>query len=87
MLPFGIQSTQIHLNYWKEEDFKNFEKFLRRHQKKIVSFDNILNKVKSGFFIYSIWYYLIYSLNQKIVLFSHRKKISKKVCDFQKIFF
>ena len=21
-LPFGIQSTQIHLNYWKEEDFK-----------------------------------------------------------------
>ena len=22
MLPFGIQSTQIHLNYWKEEDFR-----------------------------------------------------------------
>ena len=54
MLPFGIQSTQIHLNYWKEKDFSNFEKFLRRHQKKIVSFDNILNKVKSGFFIHSI---------------------------------
>jgi len=54
MLPFGIQSTQIHLNYWKEKDFINFEKFLRRHQKKIVSFDNILNKVKSSFFIYSI---------------------------------
>jgi hypothetical protein len=54
MLPFGIQSTQIHLNYWKEKDFKNFEKFLRRYQKKIISFDKILNKVKSGFFIYSI---------------------------------
>ena len=54
MLPFGIQSTQIHLNYWKEEDFKNFEKFLIKHQKKIVSFDDLLNKVKSGFFIHSI---------------------------------
>ena len=54
MLPFGIQSTQIHLNYWKEKDFKNFEKFLRKNHKKIVSFDNILNKIKSGFFIYSI---------------------------------
>ena len=54
MLPFGFQSTQIHLNYWKEKDFKNFEKFLRKHQKKIISFDNVLDKVKSGFFIYSI---------------------------------
>ena len=52
--PFGIQSTQIHLNYRKEKDFKNFEKFVRKHQKKIISLDNILNKVKSGFFIYSI---------------------------------
>jgi hypothetical protein len=54
MLPFGIQSTQVHLNDWKEKDFKNFEKFLRKHQKKIISFNNTLNKIKSGFFIYSI---------------------------------
>ena len=54
MLPFGIQSTQIHLNYWKEKDFKNFEKFLMKHRKKIVSFDDMLNKIKSGFFIDSV---------------------------------
>ena len=26
MLPFGIQSTQIHINYWNEKDFLIFQK-------------------------------------------------------------
>ena len=25
ILPFGIQSTQMHINQWKDEDYKNFE--------------------------------------------------------------
>ena len=37
MLPFGIQATQIHLNYWKQNDFDNFEKFIESNQKKIIS--------------------------------------------------
>ena len=24
ILPYGIQTTQIHLNYWNENDYKNF---------------------------------------------------------------
>ena len=28
-LPFGIQATQIHLNYWKDKDFQDFENFIR----------------------------------------------------------
>ena len=28
ILPFGIQSTQVHLNYWDENDFLKFEKFI-----------------------------------------------------------
>ena len=30
-LPFGIQATQIHLNYWTQEDFNNFEKFIKKN--------------------------------------------------------
>ena len=26
MLPFGIQTTQIHLNYWKQKEFDNLKK-------------------------------------------------------------
>ena len=26
MLPFGIQSTQIHLNYWNDKDYEKFDK-------------------------------------------------------------
>ena len=36
LLPFGIQSTQIHLNYWNDEDFKLFEKFVKKNNKKII---------------------------------------------------
>ena len=48
LLPFGIQSTQIHLNYWKEKDFLNFEKFIIKNKSKIISFDQALSKVNNG---------------------------------------
>ena len=31
LLPFGIQSTQIHLNYWNNDDFNKFEKFVEQN--------------------------------------------------------
>ena len=34
LLPFGIQSTQIHVNYWNDKDFTNFKKFIEKHHKK-----------------------------------------------------
>ena len=49
-LPFGIQSTQIHLNYWKQEDFDNFEKFVKKNSKKIITYDHALKKVNNNFF-------------------------------------
>ena len=33
-LPFGIQSTQIHINYWESNDLIKFEKFLENYHKK-----------------------------------------------------
>ena len=53
-LPIGIQSTQIHLNYWKEKDFLNFEKFIEKNKSKIISFDQALNKINDGLFYRSI---------------------------------
>ena len=49
MLPFGIQSTQIHLNYWDDEYFLNFENFINKNYNKIVDLNYILNLGKSNF--------------------------------------
>ena len=48
-LPFGIQSTQIHLNYWKQKDFVDFEKFIQKNAKKIITYDQALEKVNNNF--------------------------------------
>ena len=50
ILPFGVQSTQIHLNYWEEKDFKNFKNFIEKNQDKILSFDQALSKVNNSLF-------------------------------------
>jgi len=59
MLPFGIQSTQIHLNYWNESDFNNFETFVENNQKKIISYEKALKKINN-----SIGYKLINRLTK-----------------------
>lgn len=41
-LPFGLQTTQIHLNYWSEKDFNNFSKLIKKHSNKVVSYDEAL---------------------------------------------
>ncbi len=42
MLPFGVQSTQIHLNYWNEKDFYNFQKFIVKNENKVVDYNHVL---------------------------------------------
>lgn len=42
-LPFGIQSTQIHLNNWDNDYFENFKIFIKKHKNNIVNLDYILN--------------------------------------------
>ena len=55
-LPFGIQSTQVHLNFWKEDDFLRFEKFIIKNNKKIISFEDALKKVnKNLIYLFINW--------------------------------
>lgn len=42
LLPFGIQSTQLHINYWNNNDFERFENFINNNHRKIVNLDYIL---------------------------------------------
>ena len=50
ILPIGIQSTQIHLNYWKQNDFEDFEKFINKNLNKIITYEEALKKVNTSFF-------------------------------------
>ncbi len=43
LLPFGIQSTQMHINNWNNKYYEKFEKFIIKNHKKIVSLDYILD--------------------------------------------
>ena len=47
ILPFGIQSTQTHINYWNDNDYLKFENFISQNSSKIISFDHALNKVNN----------------------------------------
>ena len=49
ILPFGIQSTQIHLNTWSLEDFNKFEIFIKKNHKKIISYDYALSRKSDSF--------------------------------------
>ena len=49
-LPFGIQTTQIHLNYWKQKDFDDFEKFILNNLNKIITYDQALEKINNNLF-------------------------------------
>tara|TARA_B100000315_G_C14550481_1_gene575506 strand:- start:712 stop:1479 length:768 start_codon:yes stop_codon:yes gene_type:complete len=49
-LPFGIQTTQIHLNYWKQKDFDKFEKFIEKNFSKIITYDQAISKINNSAF-------------------------------------
>ena len=61
-LPFGIQATQIHLNYWKQKEFDNFERFIANNSKKIITYNQALEKINDSFF-----YTFINLLTKKII--------------------
>ena len=69
-LPFGIQATQIHLNYWRQDDFDNFERFIIRNSNKIITYDQAVKKINDNLF-----YKLINILTKKTVQI---KRIIKK---------
>jgi predicted deacetylase len=49
-LPFGIQSTQIHLNNWDDNYFINFKNFLIKYKDQITNLDYIINLKNENFF-------------------------------------
>ena len=49
-LPFGIQTTQIHLNYWDQKEFDVFEKFIDKNSKKIITYGQAIDKINDNFF-------------------------------------
>ena len=69
-LPFGIQTLQIHLNYWEQKDFDNFEKFIKKHSNKIITYDQAIAKTNNSFF------YKFINTSTKIIL--RIKRVIKK---------
>ena len=61
-LPFGIQTLQIHLNYWEQKDFDNFEKFIKKHSNKIITYDQAIAKINNSSF------YKFINTSTKIIL-------------------
>ena len=49
-LPIGIQSTQIHLNYWDENYYQKFENFINKYYNKIIDMNYLLTLNKFNFF-------------------------------------
>ena len=72
MLPFGIQSTKIHLNDWDQNDLNNLEIFIKKKSNKIISYDQALSKINNNFF------YKIIKILSKIILRFKRLYIKKK---------
>jgi len=62
LLPFGIQSTKLHLNTWEQEDLDNFEKFIKKNSSKIITYDQALEKINNNLF-----YKFINILSKKIL--------------------
>ena len=48
MLPIGVQSTQLHINYWNEQDYEKFEKFIINNHKKILAYNDAINHVNDN---------------------------------------
>ncbi len=49
-LPYGIQSTQIHVNYWKDKDYEIFENFINNNYKKIINLEYAFSKFNDSLF-------------------------------------
>jgi len=48
LLPLGVQSSQIHLNNWKEDEFVNFEKFIKKNKECILDYNQVVKKINNN---------------------------------------
>jgi len=47
-VPFGVQTFQIHLNYFKQKDFEEFEQFIKSNSKKIITYEQAISKLTNN---------------------------------------
>ena len=73
ILPFGIQSTKLHLNVWNHKDFENFESFIEKNLNKIITYDEAIKKINNNLF-----YKFINIFSKKVLKFK-RKNIKKEL--------
>ncbi len=69
-LPFGIQTTQIHLNYWNKEDYNRFESFIKKNLNEIIDYDQAISKVNNGIYNKVLNFTVKNILRTKRVLFN-----------------
>ena len=70
-LPFGLQTTQIHLNEMNDKDFENFKILIEKKHKNIVKYDEaikLLSDKKIDKFLNRLVFYLLFS-KRKIKFF------------------
>ena len=48
-LPFGIQTIQLHTNYFSEKDYSELERFVKKNHKKIISYKEACNTQRNNF--------------------------------------
>ena len=74
ILPFGIQSTQLHINYWNEKDFENFKIFVEKNKSKFITYDDAVSKVSNSLFYTFIKQLLEVLLRTKRILIGNKNK-------------
>lgn len=68
LLPFGFQTIQIHLNYFDEKNYLNFENFLIKNHNKFIIFSKASELVN-----YNIFYKILKFLTKYILIFKRKK--------------
>lgn len=62
LIPFGLQTTQIHLNIMKDEDFNKLQSLIEKNYQNIITYDEALGLLSENLldkFINKIIYYLL----------------------------
>jgi predicted deacetylase len=65
ILPFGIQATQLHINYWKDKDYDEFEHFIKKNHERIIDLDYAFTKISNSSIMYIISFFLKHILKFK----------------------
>jgi len=69
MLPYGIQSTQIHINYWNEKDYDFFKKFIEKNHNRIINLETAFSVTNKNLLVKLMGLVLMYGLKIKRKIF------------------